>query len=233
MQSELPKVLHPLCGKPLIRHVVDSLRKAAVDPIVVVVGYKGDEVINSLGESVIYVWQYEQLGTGHAVMQAEPCFKDFDGYIIVACGDVPLVRPETFKRLAQEISDPGCGAVVATMILDNPTGYGRIVYENGVFSRIVEEKDAAPDEKSIKEVNSGTYIFDSKLLFDGLKGIDTNNAQREYYLPDVLKFIIKKGFSVKTFLLEDPIEGRGVNTREELNALEEYVSKKNGDKFYE
>ncbi|HOP62338.1 MAG TPA: NTP transferase domain-containing protein [Spirochaetota bacterium] len=233
MQSELPKVLHPLCGKPLIEHVVESLKVAGIDDVLVVVGYRGDDVIEKLDGRVRFVWQRNQLGTGHAVMQAEEYYKEFDGYVIVACGDVPLIKPETFQALVREIEKPGCGAVVLTMVQENPTGYGRIIYDSGSFSAIVEEKDANDDQRKIKEVNSGTYIFDSRLLFEGLKNIDTNNAQGEYYLPDALNYVLKSGFAVKTVILQDPVEGRGINTREELMLLEKYVSKKTKDKFHE
>jgi len=233
MQSELPKVLHPLCGKPLIEHVVESLNAAGINDILVVVGYKGDDVIQQLNGRVNFVWQHEQLGTGHAVMQAESYFKDYEGEIIVACGDVPLIKPETFLALVREIEKPGCGAVVLTMIQENPTGYGRIIYDSGSFSAIVEEKDADDEQRKIKEVNSGTYVFSSRLLFEGLKRIDTNNAQKEYYLPDALKYVIQSGYTVKTVVLQDSSEGRGINTREELIKLEQYVSKKTEDKSNE
>ncbi len=233
MQSELPKVLHPLCGKPLIEHVITNLKTAGINDILVVVGYRGDDVINQLGSTVNFAWQHEQLGTGHAVMQAADYFKDYTGDIIVACGDVPLIKPETFQALIHEIKKPGCGAVVLTMNQDNPTGYGRIIYDSGSFLEIVEEKDATDEQRKIKEVNSGTYIFNSRLLFDGLMKIDTNNAQREYYLPDVLKFVLKAGYNVKTVVLEDPTEGRGINTRDELISLEMYVTKKNEDESNE
>lgn len=233
MQSELPKVLHPLCGKPLIEHVVENLNAAGIHDILVVVGYKGDDVINLLDGRVKFVWQHEQLGTGHAVMQAEDYFSEFNGNIIVACGDVPLIKPETFQALISEIEKPGCGAVVLTMVQDNPTGYGRIIYDSGSFSAIVEEKDATDDQREIREVNSGTYIFNSRLLFEGLKRIDTNNAQREYYLPDALKYVLQSGNTVNTVILQDSTEGRGINTKDELIALEKYVSKKTEDKCHE
>ena len=169
MKSELPKVLHPLCGKPLIGYVVDSLKTAGIDDIVVVVGYRGNDVIDYLDNRVRFAWQHEQLGTGHAVMQAESIFSGFEGSIIVACGDVPLIRPETFRALMRESQKANTGAVVLTMVQDNPAGYGRIVKENGDFVRIVEEKDATDEERKITEVNSGTYIFYSRLLFEGHK----------------------------------------------------------------
>lgn len=233
MKSDLPKVLHPLCGKSLIEHVVDSLNSAGIDDILVVVGYRGNEVIDKLGSRTNYVWQHEQLGTGHAVMQAEDYFRNYEGNVIVACGDVPLIKPETFRELIESAEENGTGAAVLTMIQDNPSGYGRIVKENGKFIRIVEEKDADEEQKKIKEVNSGTYIFKSRYLFEGLKRINTENAQGEYYLPDALNYIISAGLSVKTIPMKDSIEGRGINTREELLSLEQYVSKKIEDKSHE
>ncbi len=233
MKSELPKVLHPLSGKSLIEYVVDSLNSAGIDDILVVVGYKGDEVIDKLGSRTNYVWQHQQLGTGHAVMQAEDYFRDYDGDVIIACGDVPLIKPETFQALISLAEDENTGAVVLTMIQDNPTGYGRIIKENGRFVRIVEEKDANDEQRKIKEVNSGTYIFKSRYLFEGLKRINTENAQGEYYLPDALNYIISSGLTVKTVPMKDPVEGRGINTREELLSLEQYVSTKTEDKAHE
>jgi bifunctional UDP-N-acetylglucosamine pyrophosphorylase/glucosamine-1-phosphate N-acetyltransferase len=226
MKSDIPKVLHPLCEKSLIEHVVDNLNLAGVENILVVVGYKGDEVIDRLGSRVHYAWQYEQLGTGHAVMQAEEYFKNYTGDIIVASGDVPLIKPETFKNLAALVGNEKTGAAVLTMKQDDPTGYGRIVKENEKFLRIVEEKDADDEVRKIKEVNSGTYVFKGKYLFEGLKRIDTKNAQGEYYLPDVLNYILSAGLNVEILQLADSIEGSGVNTKEELIFLEKYVAMK-------
>ncbi len=227
MKSDLPKVLHPLLGKPLIGHVIANLRTAGVSDIFVVVGYRGELVIDAVKKLAKPVWQRQQLGTGHAVMQAEKDLEGFSGRIIVACGDAPLVRPESFRSLISESEEPAVRAVVLTMSLDNPSGYGRIVKDaSGNFVRIVEEKDASSDEKKIHEVNSGTYIFDKQLLFEGLKGINTNNAQGEFYLPDALQHIISSGFIVRTKLLKNSREGSGVNTKEELKALEDYCKRK-------
>ncbi len=233
MESELPKVLHSLCGRPLIQYVIESLKSAGISDTLVVVGYKGDQVISCVGDEVEYVWQHEQLGTGHAVMQAESYFEKFDGNIIVTCGDVPLIKPETFQALARESVAEDTGAVVLTMLLDNPRGYGRIVKDGDRFCAIVEEKDANEEQRKTKEVNSGTYIFNSKFLFDGLKRINTDNAQGEYYLPDVLTYIVDSGLRVKTVLMQDPVEGRGINTKEDLLSMEKYVSQKIEDKFNE
>jgi bifunctional UDP-N-acetylglucosamine pyrophosphorylase / glucosamine-1-phosphate N-acetyltransferase len=224
MKSELPKVLHPLLGKPLIQHVIDNLRQSGIDNITVVIGYKGDDVMNAVGKSVKYVWQKEQLGTGHAVLQAKDYFEGFTGKVIVACGDAPLVSSESFKILVSQVEDTTIKASVLTMIHDNPTGYGRMIKDDkGSLVKIVEEKDATEEQKQIKEVNSGTYIFESALLLDGLKSLKNDNAQREYYLPDVLANIIDKGYRVTTVPFADPIEGSGINSMEELKVLEEIL----------
>ncbi len=226
MQSELPKVLHPLNGTPLIRHVIDSVMAAGIRDIIVVVGYQGQQVIDALDgiPGITVAWQREQLGTGHAVLQAEQVRAGFPGPVLVACGDVPLIRPAHFRSLVDAAREPNARAAVLTMFQDNPTGYGRIMKDaRGFIERIVEEKDATPDEKAVREVNSGTYVFDGPLLFEGLKTIGTDNAQREYYLPDVLQHIRRSGYDVRAVLLEDAICGRGINSREELAALEEYL----------
>ncbi len=229
MQSEMPKVLHRLGGKPLVLHVIDNLKKAGLreEDIIVVVGYKGDDVMDAIGNQVQYVWQKEQLGTGHAVMQAESLLYSYDGIVIVACGDVPLIKPVTFTSLYINANEPRTGAVVLTMELDNPFGYGRIIRdEQGNLLKIVEEKDAVNAQKSIHEVNTGTYAFKSPLLFQGLKTVTTENAQCEYYLPDALTYIRSTGNDVKIIKLADPIEGSGINSKEELLKLEDILSKK-------
>ena len=208
MKSELPKVLHPLLGKPLIQHVIDNIRQSGIDDVTVVVGYKGEDVISETGSSVHHVWQREQLGTGHAVLQAEDLFRGYEGKVIVACGDAPLISAESFSLLAAQMDDSSVKGSVLTMMQDNPTGYGRMLKDSkGHLVRIVEEKDATAEQKAIKEVNSGTYVFDSALLFEGLKNIGNNNAQKEYYLPDVLVYMISKGCAVTTMPLPDPFEG--------------------------
>ncbi len=232
MQSDLPKVLHKLQGKPLIQHVIDSLHSASVEDIVVVVGYRGELVIDTVGSRARCVWQHEQLGTGHAVMQAEEEFRDYSGNLIVACGDVPLVKPDTFIKLGERTQEDDVKATVLTMVLDDPAGYGRIEKTgDGAFLKITEEKDASPDVRKIKEVNTGTYYFESAFLFKGLMRIDRNNAQGEYYLPDALQYIIDSGNRVKTMQLDDPVEGSGVNTREELDRLEEYMGSRSQAQF--
>lgn len=222
MKSPLPKVLQPLKNKPLIHYVVEALKDAGVTDIVTVIGYRGELVKEALADGVRYAWQHEQLGTGHAVMQAEDSLADFKGNVVIACGDVPLISSETIKSMIDLMDDEKSKAVVLTMDVDDPSGYGRIVKDSdGNFLKIVEEKDADTETRSITEVNTGTYVFDKDFLFAGLKKIDRNNAQGEYYLPDALMHVLDTGFSVKTLLLEDSVEGTGINTRDELQQLEQ------------
>jgi len=221
MGSDLPKVLHALDGRPLVAHVVESLRRAGAIEIIAVIGYRGDEVERALGKEVRFVWQHEQKGTGHAVMQAEPALRGYDGPVLIACGDVPLVRPQTFAAMIAEAARPGIRGVVLGMKPENPYGYGRLVRDAaGGLARIVEERDAIDEERAIAEVNTGTYVFYGGDLFDGLRTITTDNAQGEYYLPDMVGYIRKAGGVISTLILDDATEGSGVNTPEELRRLE-------------
>ncbi len=225
MESDLPKVIHLLRDKPLILYVIDNLRNAGISDIITVVGYRGEMVVDVIGPDVKHVWQHEQLGTGHAVMQAEEALADFKGTVVIACGDVPLIKPSTFKTLIDESGRDGVKAVVLTMVLEKPAGYGRIIKDGqDRFVRIVEEKDASPEEKAIKEVNTGTYAFDKDFLFEGLKKINRNNAQGEYYLPDALNHVLASGYAVKTVVLDDPVEGSGINTRNDLEAVASFLA---------
>lgn len=227
MQSEMPKVLHRLNGKPLVLHVIDTLIHVGLkeEDIIVVVGYRGDDVIQAIGNRARFVWQKEQLGTGHAVMQAESLLSNFTGIILVACGDVPLISPQTFSMLYSMALPKSVGAVVLSMELDNPFGYGRIIRDrSGTLLKIVEEKDANDIEKAVKEVNTGTYAFKSHLLFQALKYVTSNNAQHEYYLPDALTFIKADGHTVTVHKLLNAIEGSGINSKEELAKLEKIVA---------
>jgi UDP-N-acetylglucosamine diphosphorylase/glucosamine-1-phosphate N-acetyltransferase len=226
MHSELPKVLHPLSGKPLIAHVIDNIHRAGIEDIIIVVGYRGDDVIKAVSGVSGFVWQHEQRGTGHAVMQAAEALNGFAGHVLIACGDVPLITPVTIRGMIDESRKPNVKAVVLSMIPDSPRGYGRIIKDDdGNLARIVEEKDANDEEKKILEVNTGTYIFNKDSLFSGLKTINTNNAQGEYYLPDALKYIRSAGWIIRTVCLKDPIEGSGINSQEELLKLEGYFNK--------
>lgn len=227
MKSDIPKVLHSLCGKPLVAHVIDNLREAGIADIIVVVGYGGDEVIKALGPSVRYAWQHEQKGTGHAVMQAKPFIERHRGMVLIASGDVPLISPRTFKAMMGVAQSDGTKAVVLTMTPDSPYGYGRIIRTaEGDLAEIVEERDASDTQKAIREVNTGTYIFHGEYLIPGLSTLSTDNAQGEYYLPDVIGYIRSLGHPVRIVCLEDAFEGSGVNSPEDLQRVERHLKER-------
>jgi len=226
MKSDLPKVLHTLNGKPLIGYVLDTVFSLNLDKVAVVVGYQGEKVIDFLkGRDVEIVWQKEQLGTGHAVMQAEPIFLNFDGDLLVLCGDVPLLRAETLIYLLKTHQQKKAKATVLTSVLDEPKGYGRIVRDkNGNFERIVEDKDTSPEEKQIKEINTGEICFSAPALFSALKKVKRDNLQKEYYLTDVLGILQNDGEIVQALRVQNPWETIGINSTSELLQMEEYLA---------
>ncbi|HAZ23076.1 MAG TPA: bifunctional UDP-N-acetylglucosamine diphosphorylase/glucosamine-1-phosphate N-acetyltransferase GlmU, partial [Firmicutes bacterium] len=222
MKSDLPKVLFPLCGRTLIEHVVDHARQAGFEKIVVVVGHGADQVKAVLGDTVQYALQAEQLGTGHAVMMAKDHVQS--KHVIVLSGDAPLLTPDTLRAMARHHLDRSAAATVLTAVMENPERYGRILRENnapdGRVTGIVEEKDANPEQLMIKEINTGTYCFESgvfSLLADcGRSGSGRQNAQGEYYLTDALAAYYQAGKTVTAAILADPHEGDAPNNRVQL-----------------
>ncbi len=231
MKSNLPKVLHKLNGKPLIQYVVDKALSCGANPIVVVVGHKREMVMELLGEKVKYAIQEQQLGTGHAVMQAEPYFRLYQGSILILSGDVPLLTVESVKRLVELHHSERNACTLISCIVDNPQGYGRVIRsDDGAVEAVIEDKDASDQQLAIKEINSGIYIVEAQILFEALRHIDNNNAQGEYYLPDILPYIIRKGLRIGGLVLQDPLEIAGVNSKSELARLEkEYLDRKRRD----
>ncbi|NLM46939.1 MAG: bifunctional UDP-N-acetylglucosamine diphosphorylase/glucosamine-1-phosphate N-acetyltransferase GlmU [Firmicutes bacterium] len=215
MHSRRPKVLHEICGQPMLLHVINAARSICSD-IIVVVGHRGEDVKAVFGNSVVYAEQHEQLGTAHAVLQAEPLLPDA-GTVLVLCGDTPLLTPEALQQLYAVHRNAAAAATVLTATVPNPFGYGRIVRgPGGEIEKIVEEKDATAAEKLLAEINTGTYAFDVRALREGLAGVKNANAAGEYYLTDCIELIMKSGRRVTTCLLSDYRLALGVNDRIQL-----------------
>lgn len=223
MQSDLPKVLHPACGKPMAEHVINAARAAGVTKIVVVVGHKADEVKAALQHhpDVSFALQAEQLGTGHAVIQAKDQLVGFNGPTMVLTGDTPLLRGESLANLLKVQRTEQAACVVGTAETENNDGLGRIVRDGaGEFLRIVEQKDASADELKITEINTGCFAYDTAALFDALEEIRPNNAQGEFYLTDCAEILRKKGRRVVASCSLTIEEAMGVNTQEQLKEVE-------------
>lgn len=217
MRSRLPKPLHPLCGLPLTRHVVEACRAAGVARQILVVGHEADAVRAGLGDDLEYALQTEPRGTGDAARAAVPHLEGFTGTVLVLAGDVPLLRPATLARLVQHHRQTQAAATLLTAHLDDATGYGRIIRNaDGTVARIVEHKDATPEERAICEWNPSLYCFEWPLLATALHDLQPNNAQGEYYLTDVIAILARQGCRIEAIPVEDAREVLGVNTRVEL-----------------
>ena len=231
MRSELPKVLHTALGISLVEHVLKAVRRAGIRRIVVVVGHQAERVQAALhGQDLHFALQEPQLGTGHAVQQAEPHLDDFDGDVVVLCGDTPLLRAETLVGLHATHRELAAVATVLTAEVDDPSGYGRIVRAaNGDVLRIVEQKDASASEKRLREINSGLFVFASRALFQALNKVGADNAAREYYLTDTLEILRRDGARVSAHRCDDPREVLGVNTPEQLHEVEQLLAQRMAD----
>ena len=227
MKSKLYKVLHPVCGKPMVQHVVDQVLKLKIDQIVTIIGYGAEQVKAQLGSLSEYALQEEQLGTAHAVMQAREILEKKDGVTLVICGDTPLITAETMEALFAHHEKTKAKATILTAVADDPKGYGRIIRnESGSVEKIVEEKDASEEERKVKEINAGTYCFDNKALFEALKNVSNENAQGEYYLPDVIEILKQKGEIVSAYQTNDFEEILGVNDRVALSRAESILKRR-------
>lgn len=214
MKSKLYKVLHQVAGKAMVDHVLTQLEANHMDNIVTVVGFGAENVEQALGERTKYAVQKQQLGTGHAVMQAADLLSDLDGQTLVISGDTPLFKAATLQKLVDYHTAKKASATVLTSIAPDPTGYGRLVRNDiGIVEKIVEQKDATPEEQAIDEINTGVYCFDNKTLFDALKLLSNDNAQGEYYLTDVIGILKKRGDIVAAYRMADFDESMGVNDR--------------------
>lgn len=217
-----PKVLRPVLGRPMVEYVLDALRSAGVDEITLIVGYGAEEVRREVGASVGYVLQPEQKGSGHAVLCARDDFRDFAGGLIVMCGDSPLFTADSVRRIQDEHLRTGAAVTLASAVLDDPFGYGRIVRDfDGVITGVVEEKCADEREKAIREVNGGAYAFDARWLFDNIDQMAINEAG-EYNLTDMVRVAVGQGRVISAVQC-DARELLGVNTPAQLGTVEEIL----------
>lgn len=226
MKSSMSKVLHQVCGKEMVNHVIDVMRSAGFDEVNVIVG-KGKEQVMAKTKSrnVSFSVQEEQLGTGHAVLCAKEFLSGKEGTIAIFTGDAPLIRRETVEELLRMHEEKGYSATLLTSVIDNPTGYGRVVREGEDVSRIVEQKDGTPEELAVKEINAGMYLFDVRELLTALGELKNDNAQGEYYLTDVIGIMKAKGLTLGATITQFD-ETRGVNSREQLAEAEEIMRKR-------
>jgi bifunctional UDP-N-acetylglucosamine pyrophosphorylase/glucosamine-1-phosphate N-acetyltransferase len=224
MKSKIPKVLHHVCGSTMLSYVIDAVDGAGVNKIIVVVGYGADRVAREVEGRAQVAHQAEQLGTAHALMQAGPFLSDFKGQLLVLCGDTPLLETRTISGLIHSHRAAGSAATVLTAVMENPAGYGRVARDNqGNVVKIIEQKDATPEEKQIQEVNTGVYCFETEGLFEALNQLTPNNAQGEYYLTDIIERYVSEGRRVGAVTIENPVEITGINDRVQLAQVERFM----------
>ncbi|WP_409343874.1 bifunctional UDP-N-acetylglucosamine diphosphorylase/glucosamine-1-phosphate N-acetyltransferase GlmU [Paenibacillus sp. MBLB4367] len=221
MKTKKHKVLHEICGKPMIERVVGIIERLRANRQIVVVGYGAESVQAYLGDRVEFAMQSEQLGTGHAVLQAKEQLENEEGVTIVAYGDTPLLREETLCRMLEMHREQGAAATIMTAVVKDPTGLGRIIRtEDGYVTGIVEQKDCTPEQALIPEINAGTYCFDNRKLFAALAQVTNHNSQKEYYLTDVIGILKNQGDKIIGCISDDPTEAMGVNDRVQLAEAE-------------
>lgn len=228
------KVMHELAGTPLVGRVVALARELGCDPVVVVVGHQRESVItylHALDDSVCIAVQSEQLGTAHAVLTTEEALADFEGDVIILSGDAPMTRPSTLRAALALHREHDAAVTVLTAVLPDATGYGRVIRdEAGAIVRIVEHKDASEEERAVREINSGIYVFDHALLFDALHRVGNDNTQGEYYLPDVFAIFQSEGRVMVPCVVDDVDEIRGVNTIEQLEEMEKLFTRRSAER---
>jgi UDP-N-acetylglucosamine pyrophosphorylase len=232
MKSDLAKVLHQIHNRPMVHFVIDQARKVGSEKIILIIGHQKEEVrVACNNMQVDFVVQEPQLGTGHAVMMAGDFLFTYTGDVLVLSGDVPLLTTDTIHHLVETHQQNNAIATLLTSELDDPTGYGRVIRDHtGRVIKIVEQKDARPEELKIKEINVGIYMFKPKELYLTLKQINNNNAQGEYYLPDVVKLYVDRGEKVVAQLTANFNETRGINTVEQLQEAETILSQRSNIK---
>ncbi|EGO2558858.1 bifunctional UDP-N-acetylglucosamine diphosphorylase/glucosamine-1-phosphate N-acetyltransferase GlmU [Enterococcus faecalis] len=227
MKSKLYKVLHPVAGKPMVEHILDQVEQTEPTEIVTIVGHGAEMIKSHLGERSQYALQAEQLGTGHAVMQAQELLGGKQGTTLVITGDTPLLTAETLENLFDYHQGKNASATILTAHAEDPTGYGRIIRDHvGIVERIVEQKDASEEEARVQEINTGTFCFDNASLFEALAKTDTNNTQGEYYLTDIIEILKKEGKAVAAYQMADFDEAMGVNDRVALSTANKIMHRR-------
>ncbi len=227
MKSDLPKVLFPILGRPMIHWVLDALERAGFDQQIVVVGYRADDVRQELSgrKGLRFALQSQQLGTGHAADQCRPLLADQSGPVLIVAGDSPLIQSDSIATLLREFRDGDYSCLLGTLVKEDPTGLGRIVRdENGQFSKIVEQKDATATELAIREVNMSTYLFDCHDLLWALSRLENSNSQGEYYLTDCPEILLRAGKKVDARPILQQCESLSINTLDELGLVESKMS---------
>lgn len=221
MKSALPKVLHPICGEPMLYYPLEASRQAGFNQLKVVVGHQAEQVKERFAnDEATWIEQTDQLGTGHALMCAAEALRGYTGPLLLLCGDVPLLKAETLKQLQKYHAQQKSAVTVLTAQMPNPSGYGRVIRDGEQVLSIVEEKDASDEQRQVTEINTGTYLFDSAFVLSALKGLNKNNAQGEYYLTDVVAAAVAAGEKTRALCVDDPTEVMGINDRCQLAEAE-------------
>ena len=236
MNTRIPKVLHEVCGRPMLAYVVDAVRSVGVDKMFIVIGYGADSVEQRfVGEDdIVWVTQPEQKGTAHAVMCCKEHLEDFKGQTLVLCGDGPLIRAETLKVLIEKHQNEHAAATLATAVIEDPVGYGRIIRDSyGNIEGIVEHSSCSPEQLKIQEVNPSYYLFDNKVLFEFVEQVKPDNVKGEFYVTDALAMIIESGHKVVAVTAVRPEEAVSVNSREQLSEAGKIMQRRIQKRFME
>jgi bifunctional UDP-N-acetylglucosamine pyrophosphorylase/glucosamine-1-phosphate N-acetyltransferase len=229
MNTQLAKVLHEVCGRPMLAYVLDACREVGITRIYVVVGFSAEQVKEQFGgaDDIVWVEQTEQLGTGHAVLCCKEHLKDFNGQMLVLCGDGPMIRAQTLNVLIDKHQSAQSAATLATAVLDDPSGYGRIIRDSyGNMQGIVEDSDCTPEQLAIKEINPSNYLFNNKILFEALENVKPDNVKKEYYLTDAVSGMITTGHRVVAITAVSPDEAVGINSRAQLSAASKIMQRR-------
>ncbi|UCC98375.1 MAG: NTP transferase domain-containing protein [Phycisphaerales bacterium] len=229
MNTQLAKVLHEVCGRPMLAYVLDACREVGIKEIYVVVGFSAEQVKEQFGgaDDIVWVEQTEQLGTGHAVLCCKEHLRDFNGQTLILCGDGPMIRAQTLNVLIDKHESAQSAATLATAVLDDPSGYGRIIRDSyGNMQGIVEDSDCTPAQLAIKEINPSNYLFNNKILFEALENVKPDNVKKEYYLTDAVSGIIATGHRVVAITAVSPDEAVGINSRAQLSAASKIMQQR-------